>query len=503
MDRRLLLAGGVSVAALSSAKQADADVSFTNFAFAAAGAPTPRTMPTRLSETVNVKDYGAKGDGSTDDTAAIQAALNAAFNQPAGNGISTQLNMPVFFPAGTYIVSSPSNTSVTGTASGAGGAVRLAVTSSAAFATGGRVQVSGVTGTTEANGIWYFTVNDSTHITLTGSVFANPWISGGAVKSPALTIKNTQGAHIYGSGKNSCQINCSTTFAPVISLDGFGYSQIDNLDFIASTGGYCCDYSWSGNGVSSQEVTFQSCFFNGGAYGLAIGFTGFQTSENLILHCAFGPCTTAGLSIGNQNSLTNTVIGGNFQNCGTGILVGGGACEVIHGVGFQQSGMNYDITINSSSGDTCSIVSCRSESQNFAFIQAGPGVVMSCCSQLNANAGTFLFYAAGDTNSCLIDSCHSQNGALLNFSNGNIYIRGGAFGNANFIPAGLSGKILDYNLGPVTVANLPTAQTALRGLRQMVIDSTVAAAGNFGNVVAGTGTNVAPVYCDGANWRIG
>jgi glucan 1,3-beta-glucosidase len=49
----------------------------------------------------NVKDFGAKGDGLTDDTAAILAALTTG-RQPV---FSTATPTAVYFPAGTYIVS--------------------------------------------------------------------------------------------------------------------------------------------------------------------------------------------------------------------------------------------------------------------------------------------------------------------------------------------------------------------------------------------------------------
>jgi hypothetical protein len=51
--------------------------------------------------TFNVKSFGAKGDGSTDDTAAIQAAINNAqlVSGQAINGV-------VLFPPGTYVISS-------------------------------------------------------------------------------------------------------------------------------------------------------------------------------------------------------------------------------------------------------------------------------------------------------------------------------------------------------------------------------------------------------------
>jgi hypothetical protein len=59
----------------------------------------------------SIKDYGAKGDGVTDDTAAIQAALNDGRRNASGAPIYTppdQLNgrpKGLYFPAGTYLIS--------------------------------------------------------------------------------------------------------------------------------------------------------------------------------------------------------------------------------------------------------------------------------------------------------------------------------------------------------------------------------------------------------------
>jgi hypothetical protein len=64
-----------------------------------------RTVDSKLKDVVSVKDFGATGNGTTDDTAAIQAAINAALSRPLTSGGAGS----VFFPAGSYKVTSTIN----------------------------------------------------------------------------------------------------------------------------------------------------------------------------------------------------------------------------------------------------------------------------------------------------------------------------------------------------------------------------------------------------------
>jgi len=99
VTKRALSAGfGVGALALL-APRASADTPFSSFAFPATGAPTARTMPDRLAEIKSVKDFGAKGDGVTDDTAALQAMFNQFM---AGT-----LTGKMYFSPGTYLITSP------------------------------------------------------------------------------------------------------------------------------------------------------------------------------------------------------------------------------------------------------------------------------------------------------------------------------------------------------------------------------------------------------------
>lgn len=72
------------------------------------GTTTPRSISDRFADVVNVKDFGAKGDGVTDDTDSIQYALDLA----------SEKGKRIFFPAGIYLcfdtISIPSNTRLFG-----------------------------------------------------------------------------------------------------------------------------------------------------------------------------------------------------------------------------------------------------------------------------------------------------------------------------------------------------------------------------------------------------
>ena len=65
-----------------------------------------RTLGSILDDYLNVKDYGAAGDGVTDDTAAIQQAINDEWARiSSSNAAVFDSRNVINFPAGNYAVS--------------------------------------------------------------------------------------------------------------------------------------------------------------------------------------------------------------------------------------------------------------------------------------------------------------------------------------------------------------------------------------------------------------
>lgn len=85
-----------TVAGFITYLMSSAGSSIVGFVQAGVGAIT-RTLQAKLRDTISVKDFGAVGNGSTNDTAAIQAAFDA---------IDTLGGGTLYFPQGTYLVTS-------------------------------------------------------------------------------------------------------------------------------------------------------------------------------------------------------------------------------------------------------------------------------------------------------------------------------------------------------------------------------------------------------------
>jgi hypothetical protein len=84
--------------------------------YTATGATTSRAAQDRAAEVVNVKDYGAKCDGTTDDTTAVNAAIS--YVSSAGGGTVT-------FPLGTCLMLGAMVIPYTGTTSPTQAPIRL------------------------------------------------------------------------------------------------------------------------------------------------------------------------------------------------------------------------------------------------------------------------------------------------------------------------------------------------------------------------------------------
>ena len=213
-------------------------------------------MPDRLAEIVNVRDFGAVGGGNTDDTAAVQAAFNAAFapaSSPNGQG-NSYLNRPVFFPAGRYKITSP-----------------LLLTD----VWGGHIFGAGMN---QSQLIW------------------------------------------AGSYNGNTVPNADNTITPLLMTNGFAYSRLEGLGFNMSdsSGAHnsACIYFFGNYSSSPNQFSDLSC--SNANTGIMVGWDSpNNVSECIYTNVQLWYCTNYGIRVVGQNTLNHWIIGGGANNCGT------------------------------------------------------------------------------------------------------------------------------------------------------------------------------------------
>ncbi len=138
-------------------------------AIIATGSTSSRLLTDRAADVVNVKDFGAVGNGASDDTTAINLAIAAATGKK------------VYFPSGTYLVSST-----------------ITVTHSVVLV-GSGMWTTLIKRTGDFGDTFFFTGNDGSGTSLT-----DVSISDLKIQSFGLT---TSGAHLHINGVNRIRIS--------------------------------------------------------------------------------------------------------------------------------------------------------------------------------------------------------------------------------------------------------------------------------------------------------
>ena len=169
---------------------------------ATAGAPTVRKLQDRLDDYVSVMDFGASGNGSVDDTAAIDRAMYELFVKDT----TQKARRSLYFPAGVYKVTAPIKIPTWATIFGDGPGKSLiqyneTLTNATATATLSSGAVASIA--VSAGGAGYTT---APVVTITGdgsSATATATIVGGVVT--AITVTNG------GSGYSSATVTITSS----------------------------------------------------------------------------------------------------------------------------------------------------------------------------------------------------------------------------------------------------------------------------------------------------
>lgn len=313
---------------------------------------------------INVKasPYNATGNGTTDDTTAIQAAITAA--RSAGSG--------VYFPVGTYLISSPLLVG-----GGSPGAIRLAADgwntqvklANAAncymfdFGSGGSPQYT--PGLRMEN--LYLNCNGANQTTAGGGVYARgavwcefdhvwfeaPWEAG------IRFYQDGTGSNGHHNTMRDCLFRDGK-----LSDGGQGYAIL----FQAADENTCTGCTFQDNGVylgaghdaqvydtSAGLQSFTACHFVGGGTSVPMFFSNSSPGRCTFSTCQFDSPNGADCVI--LNGSGHSFVGNNFLGVGNaatskagGVHIGGTSGIVVQGNTFYSASATYAVAVYEDSG---------------------------------------------------------------------------------------------------------------------------------------------------------
>jgi hypothetical protein len=344
----------------------------------ATGAELAKGLNT-INGTVNVKDFGAVGDGVADDTAAIQAAVTAS---PASGGT-------VFFPAGTYKFSGVTVTkgiSIIGDGY-QDAAVRFVNTSATnpffSFSNASGIKVANFEASSSVTrtGGAFLSFNTTSRVKISDFYMSGYYIGIAVDFSDNIVIDSFSmfnGIHTaIQVGKNARVENCSinngyikneTTAATYGVLAGYVDVFSIGAGMIIINHGTCLQIA----PTAGQTASLIDCYgsvFDTAANGVVIAPNGGNVIRADFVGVWCGVQSSTGMTINSTlGQITSVrVAGGDFTVCGIGINCEGlNSVEVIIS-GAQISGNGTGVRLQSCGGvsiDSCNIGGGGQESVN-------------------------------------------------------------------------------------------------------------------------------------------
>lgn len=293
-----------------------------------------------------VTQYGATGNGATDDTAAIQAAFTAC--GAAGGGV-------VFFPVGAYLISATINwpAGVTITALGATGTFAPAYTAS-------KTEIKATTNITAFNiagGVGCRVENIGFIGVINASVGNAIITSCQFMEVIACSFSGFFNGVVATINEITRIERC--TFAEVLNhmVDLSNSNSPDDGDCIITDCVFTCSAARTAAAIfqrGSGGTRILSCkFVSSGVMGFGIQATfptGNSTSDLLICNCSIEICRTAGISVvvsGSTTSFFNVaIVGCNISSNagGAGIVLTGTGATLFDNVAITGNCINANTT---------------------------------------------------------------------------------------------------------------------------------------------------------------
>ena len=305
------------------------------------------TVEDKLAQTVSVKDFGAVGDGVTDDTAAIQAALNSTASSlefPAGYTFITSGNTigsnKTLIVNGTVLLkaASPAGTKMFANSDQVGGNTGIRIIGNGTL-NGNKANQSGTT-----NAVWHTLVDiencdyfEFAVAKITGNYF--PIATPSDKTTGAVYVRNSDYVQVHDSlatdyGREAfwCE-NCDYT--KMFNLRAIGGA--DSWSGMQQSGDYCNSGNWYAEAAGASGASFDcqysvltnvvikdNLFFNG----LNCGHSGIPASNSVISGVTVDGAAQNGINIG-ANTVDLSLSGFNINTTvAEGINISDGANRI-------------------------------------------------------------------------------------------------------------------------------------------------------------------------------